>query len=64
MPFLCGNSPTEVAVGYANGVRYGHGGGHLRQPVLDLVEALYARDPRWWEVDSGDGEPFGSPEAA
>src|ERR1035437_2717601 len=53
MPSLCGNGPTEVAVGDANGVRHGHGDRHLRQPVLDLVEALSARDPRWWRSTAG-----------
>ena len=52
------------AMGYAKGVRLGHAGGHLRGPVCDLVEALYARDPRWWEVEDGDGVPFASPAAA
>ena len=51
-------------MGYARGVRGGHAGGHLREPALDLVEAIWHRDANWWQVDAGDGEPFTSPEAA
>ncbi len=51
-------------MGYAKGVRRGHAGGHLRQPVDDLVEALCDGVSRWWEVDDGDGVPFGTPAAA
>ncbi len=52
-------------MGYAMGVRRGgHAGGHLREPALDLIEAIWRRDPSWWEVDDGDGDLFDSPEAA
>ena len=51
-------------MGYAKGVRFGHAGGHLREPVLALLEAIVADDPRWWDVDDGNGGPFSSPEAA
>ena len=53
-----------LVVGSAKGVRYGHGGGHLREPVLEIVEGLYARDPRWWEVTGDASARFDSPEAA
>jgi hypothetical protein len=47
-------------MGYARGVRRGHAGGHLRQPVEDIVETLYKKDRRWWDVDAGNGDPFDS----
>jgi hypothetical protein len=46
-------------MGYATGVRWGHAGGHLRDPVCEAVERGYASrgmDP-WWRA-------FGSREAA
>ena len=51
-------------MGYAQGVRYGHAGGHLREPVLELVEALRWDPERWWDVADVEGEPFQSPGAA
>jgi hypothetical protein len=52
-------------MGYAIGVRPGgHAGGHLREPALELLEAICDDETRWWEVDSGNGVPFESPEAA
>jgi hypothetical protein len=51
-------------MGYAKGVRHGHAGGHLREPACALVEAIYANDPRWWEVGDGHGVPFATPAAA
>jgi hypothetical protein len=51
-------------MGYAKGVRLGHAEDHLREPVLALLKAIGADEPRWWQVEDGDGEPFSSPEAA
>ena len=51
-------------MGYANGIRLGHAGGHLRDPALELVERIWRQEPRWWEVDDGNGLPFASPAAA
>jgi hypothetical protein len=51
-------------MGYAHGVRRGHAGGHLRQPVEDIVEALYKGDRSWWEVSGGNSDPFDSAEDA
>ena len=51
-------------MGYARGVRGGHAGGHLREPLIELVEALASDEPDWWPVDSGNGELFDSPQAA
>ncbi len=52
-------------MGYAKGVRPGgHAGGHLREPALELLEAIWHDETRWWEVDSGNGVPFESAEAA
>ncbi len=49
-------------MGYPRGVRHGHAGGHLRKPVLELVESMYADKlggyaGAWWS-------PFESPEEA
>jgi hypothetical protein len=58
VPFFMSGRPSD---GLANGVRLGHAGDHLRQPVCDLVDALSDGDQRWWEVDNVDGVPFATP---
>ncbi len=52
-------------MGYASGVRSRHAGGHLREPALEIVEALASGDDEWRsQADDVDGEPFPSSEAA
>ncbi len=50
-------------MGYAKGIRQGHAGGHLREPALEIVDALERPDCEWWSAATYDGQPFGSAEA-
>ena len=46
----------ETIKGYANGVRFGHAGGHLRDPLCEALELEYFGQ-KWWTY-------FGSKEKA
>lgn len=41
-------------MGYAKGVRFGHAGGHLRDPLEAAMERGYGGDPWWSEFGSRD----------
>ena len=50
-------------MGYAHGIRAGHAAGHLREPAIAIVEALYSGESDWWAVEGPEG-PLASPREA